>query len=176
MQQSKEDLKRFFETGDKPTQQQYADLIDSYVDAKQPKGKPNRKFIIDENGVVSLTTSDEISIKESSFSIRVYSKGSTFSYQHSLARKYKIGKRVFVDILLSGVTSDGNAQNNYIQITGMNEISSFFASGTVTTEKTQQVTGASIRSNSTGIRFKDQIWNDETLMISINFLGDGTTH
>ena len=38
MKQNKETLKQFFETGDKPTQQQYADLIDSYIDAKQPEG------------------------------------------------------------------------------------------------------------------------------------------
>ncbi len=54
MKKSKEELKTYFETGDKPTQQQYTDLIDSYIDSKQPKGKPNRSFRIDENGDISI--------------------------------------------------------------------------------------------------------------------------
>ncbi|WP_299105563.1 hypothetical protein [uncultured Tenacibaculum sp.] len=56
MKQNKEILKQFFETGDKPTQQQYADLIDSYIDAKQPQGEANRRFVIDEAGEVSVAT------------------------------------------------------------------------------------------------------------------------
>ena len=54
MKKSKEELKTYFETGDKPTQQNYADLIDSFVDAQQPVGEPNRSFVIDENGDVSV--------------------------------------------------------------------------------------------------------------------------
>ncbi|SEC37392.1 hypothetical protein SAMN04489761_2812 [Tenacibaculum sp. MAR_2009_124] len=54
MKQNKEILKQFFETGDKPTQQQYTDLIDSYVDAKQPSGEANRRFVIDETGDVQV--------------------------------------------------------------------------------------------------------------------------
>ena len=42
MKQNKETLKKHFETGDKPTQQQYSDLIDSYVDSKQPEGEANQ--------------------------------------------------------------------------------------------------------------------------------------
>ncbi|WP_299105561.1 hypothetical protein [uncultured Tenacibaculum sp.] len=56
MKQNKETLKKFFETGDKPTQQQYADLIDSYIDAKQAEGEANRRFVIDEAGEVSVAT------------------------------------------------------------------------------------------------------------------------
>ncbi|SEC37311.1 hypothetical protein SAMN04489761_2810 [Tenacibaculum sp. MAR_2009_124] len=61
MKQSKETLKQFFETGDKPTQQQYSDLIDSYIDAKQMPGEPNRRFMIDENGDVSVATGGGVS-------------------------------------------------------------------------------------------------------------------
>ncbi|CAL2107898.1 hypothetical protein T190115A13A_50140 [Tenacibaculum sp. 190524A02b] len=60
MEQTKKTLKQFFETGDKPTQQQYADLIDSYVDAKQPEGEPNRRFVIDETGKVTVAPAQEI--------------------------------------------------------------------------------------------------------------------
>ncbi|WP_299132962.1 hypothetical protein [uncultured Tenacibaculum sp.] len=56
MKQNKETLKAYFETGDKPTQQQYSDLVDSYIDAKQPTGEPNRRFVIDENGEVSVAS------------------------------------------------------------------------------------------------------------------------
>ncbi|WP_299105567.1 hypothetical protein [uncultured Tenacibaculum sp.] len=56
MKKSKEELKQFFETGDKPTQKQYADLIDSYIDAKQPAGGANRRFVIDEAGEVSVAS------------------------------------------------------------------------------------------------------------------------
>ncbi|PKH50011.1 hypothetical protein CXF68_04515 [Tenacibaculum sp. Bg11-29] len=56
MKQNKETLKKHFETGDKPTQQQYADLIDSYVDSKQPEGEANRRFVIDETGEVSVAS------------------------------------------------------------------------------------------------------------------------
>lgn len=54
MKQSKETLKKYFETGDKPTQGQYADLIDSYIDAKQAVGTADRQFSIDEQGAVSV--------------------------------------------------------------------------------------------------------------------------
>ncbi|RSC95043.1 hypothetical protein [Tenacibaculum singaporense] len=59
MKQNKETLKQFFETGDKPTQQQYADLIDSYIDAKQPEGKANRRFVIDETGEISVASEQQ---------------------------------------------------------------------------------------------------------------------
>ncbi|WP_431166071.1 hypothetical protein [Tenacibaculum halocynthiae] len=54
MKQNKETLKAYFETGDKPTQQQYSDLVDSYIDAKQPTGEPNRRFVIDKLGQVTV--------------------------------------------------------------------------------------------------------------------------
>ncbi|WP_170136985.1 hypothetical protein, partial [Tenacibaculum gallaicum] len=60
MKQNKETLKQFFETGDKPTQQQYADLIDSYIDAKQPEGEANRRFVIDETGEVSVASEQQV--------------------------------------------------------------------------------------------------------------------
>ncbi|WP_417784923.1 hypothetical protein [Tenacibaculum sp.] len=60
MKQNKETLKQFFETGDKPTQQQYADLIDSFIDAKQPEGEANRRFVIDETGEVNVTSEQPI--------------------------------------------------------------------------------------------------------------------
>lgn len=56
MKKNKEVVKTYFETGDKPTQEQYANLIDSYLDAKQPEGDANRRFNIDANGEVSLVT------------------------------------------------------------------------------------------------------------------------
>ncbi|WP_428743396.1 hypothetical protein [Tenacibaculum sp.] len=60
MKQNKETLKKFFETGDKPTQQQYADLIDSYIDVKQLEGEANRRFVIDELGEVSVASEQQI--------------------------------------------------------------------------------------------------------------------
>ncbi|WGH74579.1 hypothetical protein P8625_10810 [Tenacibaculum tangerinum] len=59
MKQNKETLKQFFETGDKPTQQQYADLIDSYVDAQQEAGEANRRFVIDETGAVNVASEQQ---------------------------------------------------------------------------------------------------------------------
>ena len=56
MKQNKETLKSYFETGDRPTETQFTDLIDSYVDAKQPKGEANRRFVIDEIGEVKVAT------------------------------------------------------------------------------------------------------------------------
>ncbi|WP_299713084.1 hypothetical protein [uncultured Tenacibaculum sp.] len=58
MKKTKEELKTYFETGDKPTQEQYADLIDSYIDTKQPAGEANRSFSVDENGEVSLVSAN----------------------------------------------------------------------------------------------------------------------
>ena len=60
MKQNKETLKQFFETGDKPTQQQYEDLIDSYIDAKQPEGEANRRFVIDETGEVNVASEQQV--------------------------------------------------------------------------------------------------------------------
>ncbi|WP_440120286.1 hypothetical protein [Tenacibaculum sp. Ill] len=60
MKQNKETLKQFFETGDKPTQEQYSDLIDSYIDAKQPEGEANRRFVIDETGEVSVASEQQV--------------------------------------------------------------------------------------------------------------------
>ncbi|MGG8496195.1 hypothetical protein ACQY1Q_07240 [Tenacibaculum sp. TC6] len=60
MKQNKETLKQFFETGDKPTQQQYTDLIDSYIDSKQEAGEANRRFVIDETGEVSVASEQSI--------------------------------------------------------------------------------------------------------------------
>ncbi|MHC9089195.1 hypothetical protein ACXIHB_10825 [Tenacibaculum sp. IMCC1] len=60
MKQNKETLKQFFETGDKPTQEQYSDLIDSYIDAKQPEGEANRRFVIDETGEVSVASDKQV--------------------------------------------------------------------------------------------------------------------
>ncbi|CAL2079801.1 hypothetical protein [Tenacibaculum sp. 190524A05c] len=60
MKKSKEVLKTYFETGDKPTEQQYGDLIDSYIDSKQDVGESNRRFVIDENGEVSVASGIEV--------------------------------------------------------------------------------------------------------------------
>ncbi len=62
MKKNKQELKSYFETGDKPTQEQYSDLIDSYIDAKQSEGEPNRRFVIDETGEVLLSPEYETSI------------------------------------------------------------------------------------------------------------------
>ncbi|RBW59445.1 hypothetical protein DS884_06815 [Tenacibaculum sp. E3R01] len=56
MKQDKTTIKTYFETGDKPTQQQYSDLIDSYIDTKQPTGEANRRFVIEETGDVSIAS------------------------------------------------------------------------------------------------------------------------
>ncbi|SNR17722.1 hypothetical protein [Tenacibaculum jejuense] len=56
MKKSKEELKSYFEKGDKPTQAQYADLIDSFIDEKQPLGEANRTFNINENGEINLVS------------------------------------------------------------------------------------------------------------------------
>ncbi|WP_431166075.1 hypothetical protein [Tenacibaculum halocynthiae] len=295
MKHKKETLKKYFEAGDKPTQEQFSDLIDSYIDSKQPEGEAGRRFIIDKNGEVSVvseqktstsnlqeitdngsTTSNKLTLEnsfdntakvdlsfneiamlnsiqqtyllqqriamldsqqklnfdvnngsftssysttkvnnsinlrfpteelkkgisksakflklpyktgtlatlddisktlEETFSISTSSLGSTFTYSNSTSKKYKIGKRVFIDIVLSGVTSDGNATNNYIQIDGFNEISSFYASGTIVNRKNYEINGVAIESSGGSIRFKDHVWNDDTLIITINFLGDGS--
>ncbi len=60
MKKNKEELKSYFETGDKPTQEQYSDLIDSYIDAKQSEGEPNRRFVIDETGEVTIATKENV--------------------------------------------------------------------------------------------------------------------
>ncbi|CAM1350109.1 hypothetical protein [Tenacibaculum halocynthiae] len=60
MKQDKTTIKTYFETGDKPTQEQFADLIDSYVDSKQGEGEANRRFIIDAAGEVNLTSEQKI--------------------------------------------------------------------------------------------------------------------
>ena len=65
MKKDKSVLKTYFETGDKPTQQQYGDLIDSYVDSKQPAGEPNRRFVIDESGEVLVAAE----VQESSYEL-----------------------------------------------------------------------------------------------------------
>ncbi|MDE1205562.1 hypothetical protein [Tenacibaculum larymnensis] len=61
MKQNKETLKSYFETGDKPTENHFADLIDSYIDAKQPEGEANRRFVIDEAGEVSIASEQQVS-------------------------------------------------------------------------------------------------------------------
>ncbi len=66
MKQSKQKLKTYFETGDKPTEGQYSDLIDSYVDSKQGKGDSNRRFVINSEGEVVVAS--EQKIPEYSFS------------------------------------------------------------------------------------------------------------
>ncbi|RBW59444.1 hypothetical protein DS884_06810 [Tenacibaculum sp. E3R01] len=60
MKQNKETLKAYFETGDKPTQEQYSDLVDSYIDAKQPTGGANRRFVINKTGDVNVTSEQAI--------------------------------------------------------------------------------------------------------------------
>ncbi|WP_435261013.1 hypothetical protein [Tenacibaculum sp. nBUS_03] len=54
MKQDKTTIKTYFETGDKPTQEQYSNLVDSYVDSKQPEGEANRRFVINETGEVNV--------------------------------------------------------------------------------------------------------------------------
>ncbi|TCI92285.1 hypothetical protein [Tenacibaculum sp. M341] len=55
MKQDKKTIKTYFEKGDVPTEEQFVHLIDSYIDSKQETGKPNRRFVIDENGEVTVT-------------------------------------------------------------------------------------------------------------------------
>lgn len=55
MKQSKETLKSYFQTNDKPTETQFSDLIDSYIDAKQTIGEEDRRFIIDATGEVTVS-------------------------------------------------------------------------------------------------------------------------
>ncbi len=60
MKKNKEELKTYFERGDKPTEEQFSDLIDSYIDAKQLEGEANRRFVIDENGEVLVDSEQAI--------------------------------------------------------------------------------------------------------------------
>ncbi|CAL2102322.1 protein of unknown function [Tenacibaculum sp. 190130A14a] len=102
MKKSKEELKQFFETGDKPTQQQYADLIDSYIDAKQPQGEANRRFVIDETGEVSValdTQGGDTIVKV--FDLAALNAIDSVSYE--LAHNFNIKTHVRVDVL----TGDG---------------------------------------------------------------------
>lgn len=62
MKKTKEELKQYFESGDKPTQAQYADLIDSYIDAQQSEGSAERSFVIDEKGAVSIAEAKKIPV------------------------------------------------------------------------------------------------------------------
>ncbi len=48
MKQNEKIIKSYFETGNRPTQEIYVDLIDSYIDAKQSKGESNRRFLVNE--------------------------------------------------------------------------------------------------------------------------------
>ncbi len=56
MKQDKTTIKTYFETGDKPTQEQYSNLVDSYIDSKQIEGEANRRFVIDQAGEVSIAS------------------------------------------------------------------------------------------------------------------------
>ncbi len=60
MKQDKKTIKTYFEKGDVPTEEQFVHLIDSYIDSKQETGKPNRRFVIDENGEVSVTEEQKL--------------------------------------------------------------------------------------------------------------------
>ena len=52
---SKDDIKAFFETGDKPTEAQFVDLIDSYVDKSGPIGNLEALVSGGENGVAAVS-------------------------------------------------------------------------------------------------------------------------
>ncbi|WP_299105578.1 hypothetical protein [uncultured Tenacibaculum sp.] len=98
MKQNKETLKKHFETGDKPTQQQYADLIDSYIDAKQPAGEANRRFVIDEAGEVSVA----LDKKGGDTIIKVFDLSSLHvvdSVSYELAHNFNVKTHVRVDVL-----------------------------------------------------------------------------
>lgn len=60
MKRNKDAIKKYFETGDVPTEAQYIDLIDSYVDSKQTEGEDNRRFVINAIGEVEVVSEQKI--------------------------------------------------------------------------------------------------------------------
>ena len=60
MKQNKSTIKTYFETGDKPTQEEYANLIDSYVDSQQEAGEANRRFVINADGEVEVSSEQKV--------------------------------------------------------------------------------------------------------------------
>lgn len=130
MKKSKEELKTYFETGDKPTQQQYADLIDSYIDSKQPKGKPNRSFSIDENGDISvvpqLTNNELFSnfYEEISFTPRFYAtQDDEYTVGTQTGKAIRMGNLVHFFIKMRKIKDPANINsstgNNGAYITGL---------------------------------------------------------
>lgn len=72
MKQNKATIKSYFKTNDKPTESQFSELIDSYVDAKQETGEEDRRFVIDAKGEVSVT--NKLAFPEYSFGSIVNNK------------------------------------------------------------------------------------------------------
>ncbi|MGG6229640.1 hypothetical protein [Tenacibaculum sp. SDUM215027] len=198
MKQNKETLKQFFETGDKPTQEQYSDLIDSYIDAKQPEGEANRRFVINETGEVSVASEQQVptyqagtnimidetdplqpvinaaprvNVTEGVFTPSFFATGSSFSVENSEGEYYTIGDRVFVDIRLSGVTSDGQAtyEEVYITLNGIGFPVGVGASGIVYNIGTYENYGCFIQPVFARVKLKDRVWNNETLYISFSY-------
>ncbi|AZJ34549.1 hypothetical protein [Tenacibaculum singaporense] len=198
MKQNKETLKQFFETGDKPTQEQYSDLIDSYIDAKQPEGEANRRFVIDETGEVSVASEQQVptyqagtnimidetdplqpvinaaprvNITEGVFTPSFFATGSSFSVENSEGEYYTIGDRVFVDIILSGVTSDGQATYGEVYIAP--NIAGFpigvSVSGTVYNIQAHENYGCYVRHDLGRVNIKDRVWDNETLYINFSY-------
>ncbi|CAL2062250.1 hypothetical protein [Tenacibaculum sp. 190524A05c] len=60
MKQNKSTIKTYFETGDKPTQEEYGNLIDSYVDSQQEAGEANRRFVINADGEVVVSSEQKL--------------------------------------------------------------------------------------------------------------------
>lgn len=111
MIKSKDELKSYFETGDKPTQAQYADLIDSFVDAKQPESTTNRRFVINRSGDITL----QEDITFASLSGNFYDEGG-WTPQVSVetepgtsgnptAKYTRVGNLVHFSISVAGVTT-----------------------------------------------------------------------
>ena len=270
MKQNKETLKQFFETGDKPTQEQYSDLIDSYIDAKQPEGEANRRFVIDETGEVSVASEQQVpeytlspisgtntvdllkdgvsvsqidltpyldntnlarlvsgsvdanglatftrddnstftvdlsnlkdtvpqyqaginisidntdplqpvinaaprvNITEGVFTPSFFTTGSSFSVQQVKGEYYTIGDRVFVDMILSGVTSDGQATYGEVYIAP--NIAGFpigvSVSGTVYNIQAHENYGCYVRHDLGRVNIKDRVWDNETLYINFSY-------
>ncbi|PKH50009.1 hypothetical protein CXF68_04505 [Tenacibaculum sp. Bg11-29] len=109
MKQNKETLKKYFETGDKPTQEQYSDLIDSYVDSKQPEGEANRRFVIDEMGEVIVVKGLQIPEYKEGINITIDNSDPLQPIINSTG-----GGGSFVPYI--GAISDVNLGNNLIQL------------------------------------------------------------
>ena len=120
MKKSKTELKTYFQSGDKPTQQNYEDLIDSFIDAQQPAGEANRSFVIDANGEVSVAVNTPSGgglpvgfYEQGNYMPEVYKGTVEVNYGSHTANFVRVGNLVQFSIHLSElVPEDGGGDFN----------------------------------------------------------------